>query len=156
MYGEAVTERSHAIQAGLLAEEARAPDAVVVAALLHDIGHLLHTAGEDIAEKNIDMKHEVLGEQYLLGFFLPRVCRPVGLHVAAKRYLAAVKSDYLERLSPASLKSLELQGGAMSADEVEDFKSNEFSESAVLLRYCDEDAKQTDISCHPCCISRRS
>lgn len=141
MYGEAVSELSHALQCAQSAQRREASDAIIVAALLHDIGHLLHDRGEDIADLGVDMHHEALGEKYLRRWFSEHVSRPVGLHVQAKRYLCAVEPGYLEGLSPASRQSLELQGGVMSADEVASFKADPFSEDAILVRYCDEDGK---------------
>ena len=143
-YGEAVTELTHAIQTALVAEEKGAPDSLVVASLLHDIGHLLHDAGEDIADKDVDMKHEALGASYLKKWFLPRVTHPVALHVAAKRYLATCREGYVDQLSPASLKSLWLQGGYMTDEELGKFRAGAFYQDAIQLRIFDELAKDPD------------
>jgi [1-hydroxy-2-(trimethylamino)ethyl]phosphonate dioxygenase len=146
MYGEEVTELSHALQCADAAVRHEASDELVIATLLHDIGHLLHHRGEAIAEMGIDMHHEVLGEKLLRKFFPESVTRPVGLHVAAKRYLATVEDGYFEDLSLASKRSLELQGGQMTLDEIEDFEADPHFADAILLRRCDEEGKMTDSS----------
>jgi len=143
-YGEAVTELTHAIQTALVAEEQGAADSLVVASLLHDIGHLLHDEGEDIADKDIDMKHEALGASFLKQWFLPRVTYPVVLHVAAKRYLATCRKGYVDQLSPASLKSLWLQGGYMTDEELKSFRASAYYQDAIQLRTYDELAKDPE------------
>ncbi len=145
MYGEDVTELSHALQCAEAASQRGARDALVIACLLHDIGHLLHNRGEDIAERGVDMRHEIIGEKFLRKFFPPEVSRPVGLHVAAKRYLCTVETGYLESLSPASQRSLGLQGGPMSDEEIARFEADPFHEDAVLVRRCDEGGKETRV-----------
>ncbi len=112
-----------------------------MAALVHDIGHLVENTPEDIADHGIDARHEELGEQWLKGRFGPEIFEPVRLHVAAKRYLCATDPAYLEKLSPASVQSLRLQGGSMSAEEASAFESNPFFREAVRLRLWDDNAK---------------
>ena len=109
LYGEQVTERMHALQCATLAERDGHPPVLIAACLLHDIGHLLHDEGEDIAEHGIDAKHEDLGHAWLRAYFPPKVTEPVRLHVDAKRYLSTVDPVYRKRLTEASEKSLELQ-----------------------------------------------
>lgn len=140
-YGEGVTQTEHALQAGWLAEQAGAPAALVVAALLHDIGHLIHDLPEDIAETGIDTQHESLGSAWLSRHFGPEVTEPVRLHVEAKRYLCTAEPGYLDRLSEASKLSLRLQGGPHSATEAEAFARGPHAEAAVRLRHWDEEAK---------------
>ena len=77
-------------------------------------------------------------------YFPLSVVEPIRQHVAAKRYLCAVKSDYSERLSPASVHTLNLQGGPMNAEEVEEFEKNDYLEQCIHLRYCDEDGKDPE------------
>src|SRR5258707_15547251 len=101
-YGESVSQLEHALQAAYLAEQEGSPDALVVAALLHDIGHLVHRLPEDIAERGVDGHHEDAGASWLAPHFAPEVIRPIVLHVAAKRYLCAIDPGYAEGLSPAS------------------------------------------------------
>jgi len=143
-YGEGVTELQHALQAAQLAEQDEAPDTLVTAAFLHDVGHLLHEMPEDIAEQGIDGRHECLGEKWLSRHFGPEVSQPVRLHVNAKRYQCAVHPDYLEQLSSASRQSLALQGGPMNAEELTEFESHPFFESALQLRHWDDQAKDPE------------
>ena len=114
-----INQLQHALQAATLAESDDAPPATVLASLLHDVGHMIHQLGEDPAGRGVDDVHEELGARWLAERFGPEVSEPVRLHVAAKRYLCAVESDYFGKLSPDSVRSLGLQGGPMSADEVE-------------------------------------
>jgi [1-hydroxy-2-(trimethylamino)ethyl]phosphonate dioxygenase len=140
-FGEPVSQMEHALQAAHFAEKENAPAHLVVAALVHDIGHLLEETPEDIADHGIDAKHEEIGQAWLQKRFGPEVWEPVFLHVAAKRYLCATDHAYLGKLSPASVLSLKLQGGPMSETEVRRFESNRFSQEAVQLRRWDDLAK---------------
>jgi [1-hydroxy-2-(trimethylamino)ethyl]phosphonate dioxygenase len=137
----AINQRQHALQAALLAERMGLPAAEIAAALLHDIGHMVHELGEDPAGEGIDDLHEARGEDYLRRWFGPEVTEPVRLHVAAKRYLCATEADYFAKLSPDSVRSLELQGGPMSQAEVIAFRAEPACEPAVRLRRFDEQAK---------------
>lgn len=139
--GEPVTIGEHMLQSAQLAEEAGAPDEVVAAALLHDIGHFTHSFPRDAADLGIDSRHEDAGAALLEAFFPPLVVDCVREHVAAKRYLCAVKPDYYRRLSEASILSLGLQGGPMSAEEAEAFGAGPNVEPIVQVRYIDEAAK---------------
>jgi len=140
-FGEAITQSEHALQTAQLAESDAAPPTLVVAALLHDIGHLLHRAGEDVAARGIDTRHERIGARWLTPRFSADVSEPVRLHVAAKRYLCGIDPDYLGRLSAASAQSLELQGGAMRRGEAIQFERQDHWREAVRLRRWDEEAK---------------
>lgn len=140
-FGEAVTQLEHALQAAALARHDGAPDALILAALLHDLGHLQHSAGEDVAERGIDTRHERIGARWLAPRFGVDVSEPVRLHVAAKRYLCGTDPTYAARLSPASVQSLELQGGPMSSAEARQFERQDHWEDAVRLRRWDEEAK---------------
>ena len=140
-FGEPVTQLEHALQSAYLADQADAPDSLVVAALLHDIGHLVHHESEDIANQGIDTQHEDLGDAWLSQYFPKAVSDPARLHVAAKRYLCATIPGYLKGLSPASQLSLRLQKGIFSPEEVAEFESNPFFREAVELRLWDDQAK---------------
>lgn len=140
-FGEPVSQLEHALQAAYFAREENAPPHLVVAALVHDIGHLVHDLGENIADHGIDARHEEVGERWLKERFGPEVYEPVQLHVAAKRFLCATNAGYFEKLSPASVQSLQLQGGPMSPAEVEAFKTNPYYREAVRLRLWDDKAK---------------
>lgn len=154
-HGEAVTQLEHALQSAALAEADGAPPALVAAALLHDIGHLLHTRGEDCAAHGIDDAHEELGVRFLAKAFGADVTEPVRLHVAAKRYLCATDAGYFARLSAASVASLALQGGALSPAEVEDFRRNPHYADAVRLRQWDDRAKVVGLVTPPFAHFRR-
>ncbi len=143
--GEPVSQIEHALQAAHQAVQDDAPDSLVVAALLHDIGHLLHDLGEDIADRGIDARHEVAGSSWLARNFGPEVAEPARLHVAAKRYLCATEPSYHDGLSPASQLSLKLQGGPMSTVEAAEFEANPHATDAVRLRRWDDEAKIADL-----------
>ena len=140
-YGESVTELEHALQTATFAMQSNSSDAVVVASLLHDYGHLQHDEGEDVASHGVDMRHEDLGVVKLKSFFGPEILEPIRLHVAAKRYLCHKSKAYIDGLSRASRLSLQIQGGPMSADESTEFESNPFYKSAVELRRFDDMGK---------------
>jgi [1-hydroxy-2-(trimethylamino)ethyl]phosphonate dioxygenase len=139
--GEPVTIAEHMLQAAALAQEDDAPPELVAAALLHDYGHLLTDLPEDSAEHGIDTQHEELGYAFLEEQFPPAVTEPIRLHVAAKRYLVAVDESYRDELSPASILSLELQGGRMSPDEVAEFERGGHADAACRLRRYDDAGK---------------
>lgn len=141
-YDEAVTQSEHAVQAAELAVAAGADDELVAAALLHDIGHLLLDEHERRPEfLDQDLHHEEVAARFLANWFGPGVVEPVRLHVAAKRYLCAVEHDYHDGLSPASVRSLEVQGGPMTDEEAEAFAALNGSDGATLLRRWDDLAK---------------
>ncbi|CAN5889154.1 HD domain-containing protein [soil metagenome] len=141
-YGlEAVSQREHALQTAFLASQSGADPALVVAALLHDVGHFLHHLPNDAPEKGQDDQHEKLGHRWLARWFDVEVLEPVRLHVAAKRYLCAVDPTYQERLSSPSLVSLALQGGPMSPEEIKNFEASPQHLAAVDLRRWDDKAK---------------
>jgi gamma-butyrobetaine dioxygenase len=137
--GEEVTQLQHALQAAHLAACDGAPQPLIAAALLHDVGHLMNGAEEGLS--GVDLRHEELGASWLGEHFPEEVWMPVRLHVAAKRYLCATNSSYVDRLSAASLHSLDLQGGPMTPEEVREFETSSFCRNAVKLRLWDEQAK---------------
>jgi phosphonate degradation associated HDIG domain protein len=145
-YGLAeINQRQHALQSALLAEQDGADAALITAALLHDVGHMVHDLGENPAEDGVDDKHEELGHAWLVRWFGPAVTEPVRLHVAAKRYLCATDPSYFGKLAPDSVTSLALQGGPMSAAEVLKFETSPEFRAAVRLRRWDEQAKVKDL-----------
>ncbi|AOK27353.1 phosphohydrolase [Burkholderia ubonensis] len=139
--GEPVTQLEHALQSGLLAEEAGADDALVAAAFLHDLGHLLNRQGETPSARGIDDLHQY----YVLPFLRPllpdAVLEPIRLHVDAKRCLCRTDAGYFESLSPDSVRSLALQGGVFSEEEAAEFLRRPFAEDALRLRRWDDMAK---------------
>ena len=149
-FGEQVTEREHALQAAHLAELAGASPNLVAAALLHDIGHLLHGLGEQVAETGVDAKHEDVGAHWLHGRFPEEVVDCVRLHVDSKRYLTAVEPAYLEGLSEASKASLRLQGGPFTREEVTAFEACEpHFRAALRVRRWDDKAKVVGLDVPP-------
>ena len=144
--GEAVTQQEHALQAALFAEREQADATLIAAALLHDVGHLLHSLPDDAPDQGVDDRHETLAARWLAKRFGPAVVEPVRLHVAAKRYLCVIDSDYLRQLSPPSTLSLKLQGGPMSDDEIRAFQSHPFCEASVRLRRWDDAAKVPELA----------
>lgn len=143
--GESVTQLEHGLQCALLAEQEGASHTLVSAALLHDIGHMLHNLPDDAPDSGVDDVHEELGYRYLKKIFGDAVAEPVRLHVPAKRYLCATEEGYLEQLSEPSVLSLKLQGGPMSAEEVAEFEKNPHVKDAVRLRRWDDEAKIPDL-----------
>lgn len=143
--GEAVTQLEHALQAAMFARDAGAGDELIAAALLHDVGHVLHDLPDDAADRGIDDRHEIAGGNWLSHRFGPGVTEPVRLHVAAKRFLCATEPAYFATLSEPSVTSLRLQGGPMTPAEVEAFRANPFHADAVRLRRWDDEAKIPDL-----------
>lgn len=139
--GEPVSMTEHMLQTAYAAERDGSDDLLVAAALLHDYGHLVHGGPEDAAEHGIDTHHEDVASAYLARWFPPEVLEPVRMHVAAKRYLCAVDPAYVDALSPASVLSLELQGGPMSPQEVAEFERSPHAERAARLRRYDDVGK---------------
>ncbi len=143
-YGEDVSQLEHALQTAHHAKVDNAPPAMIVAALLHDVGHLMQRAGEHAADLGIDTRHEHISAGYLARAFGPAVTEPIRLHVAAKRYRVAVDPAYFARLSKASLQSLALQGGPMREAEIEAFLAEPAAQAALRLRGYDEAGKAQD------------
>ena len=130
------------LQSATMAESLGAPEKIVVAALLHDIGHFLPAAGEVSVHKGRDIEHAGLGAAWLSRAFDEDVTAPIALHVRAKRYLCAVEPGYFEQLSDASRLSLAVQGGVMSVDETEAFAKEPAFEAALIVRRCDDRGKE--------------
>lgn len=148
MYGgEAVTQLEHALQAAALAKKEHASDSLIVASLLHDIGHLLHEMPETASEDGIDDIHEELAAKFLSDYFIDAVVEPVKLHVQAKRFLCAVEPGYYESLSQPSKASLSFQGGIMNDVEIGNFQQNPFYKEAISLRKWDDMAKVLNMEC---------
>jgi [1-hydroxy-2-(trimethylamino)ethyl]phosphonate dioxygenase len=140
-FGERVSVTEHVLQAAHFAQMAGAPPALIVAALLHDVGHLIEEVPNDIAEWTVDAHHEQIGGRWLAERFGPEVSEPVRLHVPAKRYLLATDAGYYAKLSPASIVTLKLQGGPMAAHEVVQFETERFHKEAVRVRQWDDQGK---------------
>ena len=140
--GEGVTQLAHAVQTANLAMRSGAPDVLVVAALLHDIGHLC--APEDaqsMAGVGV-VEHEFVGADFLQERgFSDLVTEVIYGHVPAKRYLVARCQEYAKRLSPASIQTLGFQGGPMTEAEAASFETQPFFQEKIQLRMWDDRAK---------------
>jgi phosphonate degradation associated HDIG domain protein len=145
-FGECVSMTEHGLQAAYFAREAGATPALVVAALLHDVGHLVEDVAKDLADWKTDAAHERVGGAWLARRFPLEVSEPVRLHVPAKRYLLATDADYMAMLSPASVVTLQLQGGPMSPREAARFEEEPFHREAVLIRRCDDRGKVSGLA----------
>ncbi|MCP4209502.1 MAG: HD domain-containing protein [Shimia sp.] len=143
--GEPVTMAEHMLQGATIAEQNDLPEDVIVAALLHDIGHFTSEFGTYHPDDTEDRHHEDAGAEVLAPFLPSVVTDCVLYHVAAKRYLCATKPEYFKRLSAASVHTLELQGGPMSGDEVTTFEANPNLEKIIQVRYLDEAGKRADM-----------
>ena len=141
-YGlSSVSQKEHALQAADLAVRRGLGDALVIAALFHDLGHLLVGDDVNLAEQGVDDLHEETSANALAKLFGDAVAEPVRLHVAAKRYLCAANPAYYDKLSEDSRQSLQLQGGPMSPLEVAAFDKLEHRAAALALRIIDDEAK---------------
>lgn len=139
--GEPVTQLEHALQSGALAEQARAADELVVAAFLHDLGHLLNLQGETPTERGIDDLHQYFALPFLRPVLPDSVLEPIRLHVDAKRCLCAIDATYFGQLSVDSVRSLELQGGIFGEEDANAFLRKPYAEDALRLRKWDDCAK---------------
>ncbi len=139
--GEPVTMGQHMLQGATMAEKSREPDEIIIGTLLHDIGHFTSEFGTFSMEDTEDRYHEDAGAAVLEQFF-PKVitdcCRH---HVAAKRYLCATDPKYFQKLSTASIHSLNLQGGPMSEAELKDFEKNPNLKKILKVRLYDDAGK---------------
>ena len=138
--GESVTQELHMRQCAMLLKEITSDPELIVAGLLHDIGHLLQST-ESMGNLGI-MNHETLGKEYLLSRgFTKKVSELVGNHVNSKRYLVSKNKYYYYSLSSASQQTLEYQGGPMDIDEMNEFERSIYFNDSLTLRYCDDRAK---------------
>jgi 2-amino-1-hydroxyethylphosphonate dioxygenase (glycine-forming) len=141
--GEPVSQIEHMVQAAQLAEAAGYDDEVILAAFFHDIGHICEMDGQVEKMDLYGVKsHEEIGSRFLKSRgFSDKICKLVENHVAAKRYLTFADESYYNKLSEASKKTLEYQGGKMTAEEAEAFKNSSLFEPSIALRRWDEEAK---------------
>lgn len=147
--GEPVTMAQHMLQAAWCAERAGQAQEVIVAALLHDIGHFTSEFGTYYPDDTQDRYHEAAGADVLAPFFSQRVVDCVRWHVAAKRYLCATRPEYFNKLSAASVHTLRLQGGPMDAQEVAAFERNPHFGDIIKVRVYDEAGKHADLQTPP-------
>lgn len=147
--GEPVTQLEHALQTAARAEDAGATPALVTAALLHDLGHLLNDQGETPTLRGVDDLHQFVALPFLRPLFGDDVLLPIKLHVDAKRYLCATRAGYFDALSVDSKRSLALQGGIFSVEEAAAFIAQPFAADAVAVRLWDDLAKVANAATPP-------
>jgi len=143
--GEPVSQREHMLQAASLAARDNQRPEVVLASLLHDVGHLLALRDNRPSDSLGAHDHGTLGAQAVTDAGLPHeVAALVRDHVDAKRYLVATDMRYHAQLSPSSVITLKAQGGPMSTDEADAFAKSDTFREAIRIRRYDEAAKLTD------------
>jgi len=147
--GEPINMAQHMEQSAACAVADGAMDDLVIAALLHDIGHFVGDFPIDALENGIDNLHQEAGANFLTTFYPASVTEPIRLHVAAKKYLCAVDEQYFARLSAASVQSLQVQGGPMTQAEIETFESNPYHLAAIQVRQYDDDGKVAGLDIKP-------
>jgi phosphonate degradation associated HDIG domain protein len=147
--GEPVTQLEHALQTAYFAERDGADDQLITAALLHDLGHLLHDLGETPSLRGVDDVHQYRALPFLRGLLSDDVLNAIKLHVDAKRFLCAIQPEHHARLSEDSKRSLLLQGGIFSDTEAADFIRQPGAERAVQLRLWDDAAKDANLTTPP-------
>jgi [1-hydroxy-2-(trimethylamino)ethyl]phosphonate dioxygenase len=140
-FGERISITEHCLQAAYFARQESAPVALVVAALVHDIGHLVIDTPDELDDWDTDAKHEEVGARWLAQRLRPEVTEPVRLHVPAKRYLCATDPNYVAMLSHPSIVSLKLQGGPMLPAELLQFETERYGQDAVRVRRWDDQGK---------------
>jgi phosphonate degradation associated HDIG domain protein len=147
--GEPVTQLAHALQCAWLAEQSAADDEIVTAALLHDLGHLLHDLGATPTLAGVDDVHQYRALPFLRGLFPAGVLDAIALHVDAKRYLCAIRPGYHDALSADSKRSLLLQGGVFDEAEAQRFIARPGAAVAVQVRIWDDLAKAEGLPTPP-------
>lgn len=136
-----VTQLQHALQSAALATEAGAADTLVVAALLHDLGHLVYEQCSDELSTKRDDVHQFAALPFLRPHLPAAVLEPIRLHVDAKRFLCGTVAGYWNTLSDGSKRSLALQGGPYAAEAAAAFITQPHAQEAVQLRRWDDLAK---------------
>ena len=139
--GEGVSQLEHALQCAQMAEREGATPELVTAALLHDLGHMLNRQGETPTIRGIDDQHQYFAVPFLRGLFPVAVIDAIRLHVDAKRALCAMEAGYYDALSEDSKRSLKLQGGVFTPDQLEAFRAKPHADDAIRLRRWDDTAK---------------
>lgn len=170
--GESITQIEHALQCArqaatdtrLMGYDNFIRNCVIVAALLHDIGHLIGLehgememrlgGGGDGSSEGAGggnslgiVGHEGVGAAYLKELGMPNlVCELVAGHVPAKRYLCTTREGYYDTLSVASKQTMQLQGGMMRDEELREFKNGVMPELKIYLREYDDGGKKKDMN----------
>ena len=147
--GEPLSMAQHMEQTAACAVAGNASNELIVAALLHDIGHFVGDFPIDALENGIDNDHENVAAEFLAPYFPESVTEPIRLHVPAKKYLCATDKNYFDQLSDASKQTLVVQGGIMNSEEVKQFETNRYYREAVQLRKYDDNGKVANKTIHP-------
>lgn len=147
LYGEGVSQLDHALQCAALAARRGDPPELIIAALLHDVGHLaeLHDGVTYEASTDHDHRHDLIGSELLAKLYPEAITRPIALHVVAKRWRCTIDPAYEAALSPASTTSLALQGGHLSPEERSTFEADPYFAVSVALRELDDAGKVEDL-----------
>ena len=141
-YGENISMREHMLQTACLAERGGRDERIIVAALLHDYGHLVCDQPNNIFSEGDNNFHETVGARALENWFDEEVVGAIRLHVAAKRYLCAANPKYMSRLSDASITTLAVQGGPMKSEEMVEFREQAGYRMALTIRVYDDLGKE--------------
>ncbi len=148
-FGEPVSQRARALQCGVAALAANgAAPSLVGAALLHDIGHLLHGLDESIADQG---GRAARGRGTRLADApLRRRGHRAGAPPRRREALSVRRrSHHAAALSPASVQSLALQGGAFNRSQAP--RSPIFpsprTRSAAALGRCRQDFRSRSAGC---------
>ena len=139
-YGEHCTQYEHMAQCGWWADQKGYDEDLVIAAFLHDLGHLLAEAQNLPGRDQWGYaRHDVLAEAWLRDRGFPdSVCVPIGQHVQAKRYLVSAREGYADKMSTASQATLTQQGGPFNEQECRAFEAQPYFEQTLKLRELDE------------------
>ena len=155
--GEPVSQLEHMSQSAQLAEREGYDNEVMLAAFLHDIGHLCANSGTlpdgtppGTQYASMDgygaVSHEKIGANYLREKgFSEKIAQLVENHVQAKRYLTFQYPAYYDQLSEASKRTLEFQGGRMTAEEASNFEQDPLFDVSIRMRQWDELAKEENV-----------
>lgn len=151
--GEPVSQIEHMSQAAMQAENDDQTDEIILAAFLHDIGHLIEFHGNKELEKMGDVgvkDHEKIGADFLRDLGIPHpIPDLVEGHVLAKKYLTYKYPDYHAKLSDGSKQSLVFQGGPMSKEEAEAFEKDDLFHLYLKMRDYDDGAKLINVELRP-------
>jgi len=149
--GERITQTEHMVQCAMIAERYGADGELILAALLHDIGHLIGLDKSLPSMGGLGVKdHEKIAAQLLRHIGFPeRIASLVENHVEAKRFIVSKNKQYYQNLSEASKKTLLFQGGQMNEKECEVFCRNAWFEDFLRLRSWDEQAKKVGVKIKP-------
>ncbi|MBX3013837.1 MAG: HD domain-containing protein [Caldilineaceae bacterium] len=149
-YGEGVTQLDHALQCAKFAADVTNDEELILAALLHDIGHLCDPTATEMDAGIGMIDHEGIGARFLHSRgFSPKLAELVSAHVAAKRYLVATNANYAAQLSAASTATLKHQGGPMTAAEVAAFEQDPLFQAKLRMRAWDEMGKEPELATPP-------